>query len=106
MDLKYTNDRLNFPSTLRNRSSIAAVLRKYIHDKGMVLEIASGSGEHGVFFQNFFPSIIWQTSDPESNHRKSIISWIAYSGLSSKMPKPLNINVVNRPWTIPASKAE
>ena len=63
------NDRLNFPATLRNRDSIAAVLRNYIPHKGVLLEIASGSGEHAIFLQKSFPSIIWQTSDPEVVHR-------------------------------------
>ncbi len=94
------HDRLNFPATLRNRVPIYDVLKKYIPDKGLVLEIASGSGEHGVFFQNSFPSIIWQTSDPELLHRKSIVSWISHEGLSSKMPKPLDIDVENRPWPV------
>ena len=94
------NERLHFPATLRNRESIALVLRKYIPDKGVLLEIASGSGEHGVFFQNSFPSIIWQTSDPEEVHRNSIISWILHQGLSSKMPEPLDIDVEKRPWPI------
>ena len=93
--------RLNFPATLRNRDSIAEVLTKYIPPKGVLLEIASGSGEHGVFFQETFPSITWQTSDPEESHRKSISSWIAHHGLTSIMPDPLDIDVENRPWPIP-----
>ena len=94
------NYRLNFPATLRNRETIADVLANYIPQNGALLEIASGSGEHGVFFQNMFQSIIWQTSDPEEIHRKSITSWISYQGLSSKMPKPLDIDVEKRPWPI------
>tara|TARA_Y100001968_G_C19143506_1_gene612594 strand:- start:121 stop:753 length:633 start_codon:yes stop_codon:yes gene_type:complete len=94
------DDRLNFPSTLRNRDSIARVLSKYIPRTGVLLEIASGSGEHGVFFQKSFPSIIWQSSDPKLVHRKSIISWIFQQGLSSIMPGPLDIDVERRPWLI------
>ena len=94
------NDRLMFPATLRNRLPIANVLGNFIPPKGVLLEIASGSGEHGVFFQNIFPSITWQTSDPELLNRKSIISWIAYKGLSAKMPEPLDIDVEKRPWQI------
>ena len=94
------NDRLNFPATLRNCDAIADVLAKYIPNNGVLLEIASGSGQHGVFFQNSFPSIIWQTSDPELVNRKSINSWIAYKGLSSLMPEPLDIDVEKRPWPI------
>ena len=94
------NDRLNFPATFRNRAPIASVLSNYIPNQGLLLEIASGSGEHGVFFQNHFPSIIWQTSDPEVIHRKSISSWISHQGLSSIMPEPLDIDVEKRPWPI------
>ena len=94
------DDRLVFPATIKNRDSIAAVLTNYIPDDGVLLEIASGSGEHGVYFQNSFPSIIWQTSDREEVNRKSINSWIGHHGLSLKMPKPLDIDVEKRPWPI------
>jgi len=94
------DNRLNFPATIRNRDSIASVLRNYISTNGLLLEIASGSGEHGVFFQKIFPSIIWQTSDPELVHRKSINSWIKHEGLFSKMPQPLDLDVEMRPWPI------
>ena len=65
------------------------------------MEIGSGSGEHGVFFQKRFPGIIWQTSDPELVHRKSISSWIEYEDLTKKMPQPLEIDVEKIPWKIP-----
>ena len=97
---KSFDNRLYFPATSRNRDVIAEVLGEYISSDDWLLEIASGSGEHGVFFQQVFPHIIWQTSDPEVVHRKSIISWINHLGLSSKMPKPLDIDVQNRPWPI------
>ena len=69
--------------------------------KGSVLEIGSGSGEHGVVFQKRFPKISWQTSDPELLHRKSISSWIEYEDLTKKMPQPLEIDVEKIPWKIP-----
>ena len=65
------------------------------------MEIGSSSGEHGVIFQKRFPEIIWQTSDPELIHRKSISSWINYEKLNKKMPQPLEINVYKTPWEIP-----
>ncbi len=94
------DNRLNFPATTKNRDSIARVLSDYISPDSLFLEIASGSGEHGVFFQKTFPSIIWQTSDPELVHRQSINSWIKHEGLFFKMPKPLDIDVEKRPWPI------
>ena len=65
------------------------------------MEIGSGSGEHGVFFQKRFPEIIWQTSDPDLLNRKSIISWIKYEELSRKMPPPLDLDVEKVPWNLP-----
>ena len=54
------------------------------------------------FFQKRFPGIIWQTSDPELVHRKSISSWIEYEDLTKKMPQPLEIDVEKIPWKIPS----
>ena len=95
-----SDERLYFTATSRNQDAIAEVLSNYISTNCVFLEIASGSGEHGVFFQKIFPSIIWQTSDPESIHRKSIVSWINHQGLFSKMPEPLDIDVEKRPWPV------
>tara|TARA_Y100001968_G_C19329658_1_gene703617 strand:- start:194 stop:826 length:633 start_codon:yes stop_codon:yes gene_type:complete len=95
-----SDNRLIFAATSRNRESIAAVLSNYICPHSYLLEIASGSGEHAVFFQKKFPSIIWQSSDPELVHRKSINSWIKHKGLDSKMPEPLELDVERRPWPI------
>jgi len=94
------DNRLFFPATQRNRDCIGDVLSRIIK-KGSVLEIGSGSGEHGVVFQKRFPEIIWQTSDPELVHRKSISSWIDYEDLTKKMPQPLELDVEKVPWKIP-----
>ena len=94
------DNRLFFPATQRNRNYIGDVLSRFIK-KGSVLEIGSGSGEHGVIFQKRFPEIIWQTSDPELVHRKSISSWIENEDLTKTMPQPLEIDVEKIPWKIP-----
>ena len=95
------DNRLFFQATQRNRDCIGDVLSKIIKKNGSILEIGSGSGEHGVVFQKRFPEIIWQTSDPDLLHRKSIISWIEYEELNEKMPQPLALDVENIPWEIP-----
>ena len=97
--------RLFFSATQRNRDVIGDVLSRIIKKDGLILEIGSGSGEHGVVFQKRFPEIIWQTSDSNLLHRKSIFSWIQYEGLSKKMPKPLELDVENIPWNIPLKLA-
>ena len=97
--------RLFFSATQRNREFIGNVLSKIIKKDGCILEIGSGSGEHGVVFQKRFPEIIWQTSDPDLRHRKSIASWIEYEELNMKMPQPLELDVENIPWKLPLNLA-
>jgi len=99
------DNRLFFPATKRNSAFIGDVLSKIIKKNGSILEIGSGSGEHGVFFQKRFPEITWQTTDPDLLHRKSIISWIEYEKLNKKMPEPLELDVANIPWEIPLKLA-
>jgi hypothetical protein len=100
------DNRLFFAATQRNKDFIGDVLCRIIKKDGLILEIGSGSGEHGVVFQKRFPEIIWQTSDPDLLHRKSIISWIDYEGLNKKMPQPFELDVENIPWKIPSNLSQ
>ena len=96
------DNRLFFPATERNKESIGEVLSRTLLPRGFILEIGSGSGEHGVVFQKNFPEITWQSSDPELIHRNSISSWIDHAELNLKMPQPLDIDVEKIPWEIPS----
>ena len=96
------DNRLFFPATQRNKDSIGNILSRVIKAKGSILEIGSGSGEHGIVFQKRFPEITWQTSDPYLIHRKSISSWIKYEDLNKKMPQPLELDVEKIPWKLPS----
>jgi len=48
----------------RNREPIQKVLEKVLPAQGMVLEIASGSGEHALAYAHTFPNLAWQPTDP------------------------------------------
>ncbi len=50
--------------------------------------------------------MIWQTSDPDLMHRKSISTWINYEDLKNKMPQPLDLDVEKVPWKIPINLAQ
>ena len=63
------------PATLRNREPIAEVLAEELPESGLILEIASGTGEHAVYFSERFPALEWQPSDPD---RDAIASILAY----------------------------
>ena len=94
------DERLIFAATQRNRACIGDVLSKFLPYSGSVLEVASGSGEHGVTFQERFPGLSWQTSDPNLSHRKSINAWIDHKRLTIKMPSPIDLDVEKRPWPL------
>ena len=94
-------DRLYFPATERNRGPIGDALVEILPLQGSVLEIASGSGEHAVTFQRRFPGILWQASDPDADHCKSINAWIEHECLSTQMPQAIQLDVLERPWPLP-----
>ena len=94
------DQRLFFPATERNREPIGDLLSRLLPSSGTVLELASGSGEHGVCFQQRFPHLLWQASDPDPDHRASIDAWIRHQGLSHVMPAALNLDVAERPWSL------
>ena len=100
------DQRLFFPATERNRGPIEDLLSQLLPASGAVLELASGSGEHAVCFQQRFPHLIWQASDPDPDHRASIDSWIRHQGLSDVMPAALNLDVKERPWPLPQTIRE
>jgi hypothetical protein len=78
--------RLYAPATQRNRDPILSVLRRHLPRQGLVLEIASGSGEHVVHFATRLRSLLFQPSDPDPAGRASIDAWVAASGLENVRP--------------------
>lgn len=67
--------RRSSPSAQRNREAIANVLSEWLSKTGVVLEIASGTGEHAMFFARRFPSLQWQPSDVDTDALQSISAW-------------------------------
>ena len=57
--------RLFSPSAARNREPILQVLRRVLPVRGLVLEIAGGSGEHVVHFAAGLPGLEFQHTDPD-----------------------------------------
>ncbi len=91
--------RLFAPATQRNRDPILAVLRRVLPPRGLVLEIASGTGEHVTHFAGAFLDLTWQPSDPSPEHRQSIAAWTVELGVTSVRP-PLDLDVRRLPWPV------
>lgn len=69
--------RRHAPATLRNRDAILAVLRAECSAATGLLEIASGSGEHALFFAGALPQLRWHPSDTDDASLDSIAAWSA-----------------------------
>ena len=92
------------PATGRNREPIAAVLTEELQAAGLVLEVASGTGEHAVHFARTFPHLSWQPSDPDSAARDSITTWLEDEGLGNLLA-PLDLDAANAFWPIERADA-
>jgi len=90
-------NRLSSPAAQRNRGPILEVLRRVLPSSGRVLEVASGSGEHVVFFAKALPDLVWQPSDPDPAALDSIKAWTAHAGLSNVLA-PLVLDVTRARW--------
>jgi Protein of unknown function (DUF938) len=96
--------RRHAPATLRNRDPILAALRQFLPASGTLLEIASGTGEHAVFFAAALPGITWQPSDFGAEARASIDAHAADAALPNLRPA-LALDVTAPAWPIARAEA-
>lgn len=99
-----TDRRLQYPATERNRDVILDVLRGVLPATGLVLEIASGSGEHAVHFARAFPDLTFQPSDPEDAALHSIGAWTQDTGAANILP-PVRLDAASDRWPVAAADA-
>ena len=86
------------PAAARNVSPIGDVLERWLPPNGLVLEIASGTGEHALAFARRFPRLEWQPSDPDPEALTSIDAW-AEEGPPNLRP-PLQLDVCAANWPL------
>jgi len=92
------------PATARNSGPLADVLAGELPDRGRVLEIASGSGEHAVFFARRFPRLLWQPSDLDPDALASIDAWAAEAGLGN-LGQAIALDAAEPDWDVGAVEA-
>lgn len=88
--------RKHSPSAARNRADIFEALDPLIPSGAHVLEIASGSGEHGFYICNQRPDITWHPSDLDPSARDSQRAWAKLCG--GNMYAPVEVDVTEPDW--------
>jgi len=88
----------------RNKAPIAEVLARVLPKRGLVLEIASGTGQHASYFAERFPELSWQPSDLDSASLDSISAWVTEAPRANLKP-PLRIDVTESRWPIERADA-
>jgi len=94
-----TDKRLDFPSVRRNADPIAQVLKSALPKTPCdVLEIAAGSGQHGVQFCKVMPNLRWWPTDLDPAHIASINAWRAHQGMIDQIHEARKLDVCSTPW--------
>lgn len=96
--------RRHAPATERNRGPIAAVLREELPATGVVLEIASGTGEHVCHFAGLFPAVLWQPSDPDPGCIASIAAW-GDEFRHANLRAPVMLDAASADWPVDTADA-
>jgi len=92
------------PSAARNRQPILDVLRPHLPAEGLVLEIASGSGEHTMHFAAALPGLTFQPSDSNADARASIDDWTETLGLKNVRPA-IDLDAASQEWPVKSADA-
>ncbi|MCB1522209.1 MAG: DUF938 domain-containing protein [Hyphomicrobiaceae bacterium] len=97
--------RLYAPAAARNREPIREVLQRHLPPAGLVLEIASGTGEHVAFLAGASaPELIFQPSDPDAAARASIDAWATMLSLPNVRPA-IALDAASPVWPATAADA-
>ncbi len=87
------------PATQRNREPILTVLQQVLPPTGTILEISSGTGEHGIFMAPQLAPRYWLPSDPNPDARASIAAWQRFAPCDNMYP-PIDLDASSSEWSI------
>ena len=100
---KASDPRAYSPAVQRNRDPILSVLSRVLPPAGLILEIASGSGEHAAYFAAALPGILWQPTEFDPRAFASIEAHRQSADLPNIRP-PAALDVASPDW--PVARAE
>ena len=89
----------NSPAAERNREPIREVLVERLPDRGHMLEIASGLGQHAVHLAAGLPGWSWQPSDPDGEALAALAARVARAGLTG-LKRPVRLDVEQSDWAV------
>lgn len=101
MDL-VNNARQYAPATERNRQPILNVLKRILPPTGTVLEVASGTGQHAVYFAPQLQPRQWLPSELDPTLRASIAAWETDYPADNLHP-PLVLDAQSSVWPVERS---
>jgi SAM-dependent methyltransferase len=87
----------------RNKLPIAEALAELVPDMGLVLEVASGSGQHAAHLASHFGRLDWQPSDVDPRALASIEAYRADAQLPNLLP-PLVLDALSDEWPIESAE--
>ena len=87
------------PAVARNREPILAVLEQVLPSQGLLLELASGTGEHAAFCAPRMPGLTWQPSEVDPALRASIEAHRAAAACDN-LEAPLDLDVTAEVWPV------
>ncbi|MDY7014412.1 MAG: DUF938 domain-containing protein [Cyanobacteriota bacterium] len=93
------------PATQRNRQAILEVLRRILPPQETILEIASGTGEHAIFFAPRLSPRRWLPSDADPQNRESIAAW-REEFPAETLEKPIALDARDRVWPVETAQLE
>lgn len=91
------------PSAARNRAPLLAQLQRLLPSPAQILEVASGSGEHALWFSTALPHLTWQPTDADPAARASIDAWRTEAGPNLLPALPLD--AASPHWPVIAADA-
>jgi len=96
MNHSFSHQKPFSPSCEENKAVILAAITPYLETKATVLEVASGTGQHAIYFAEHLPHLSWQTSDLLESH-EGIKQWLGEANLSNTL-EPIELNVSESAW--------
>ena len=91
--------RYHYPAADRNAEPILNVLRQSLPANAEVLELASGSGQHALYFSSRLPGVRWQPSDVSDESLASIRDYRT-EGDPERLLDPIKLDATNPPWNV------